>query len=82
MSQEKCIKKVPDRFGVQNTKPRNIPLGSYLKLLNKQSPKTNKEWEHMTKVPNMSDVDSFMYAMVCTGLYIAHVVRVVNEYNG
>ena len=44
------------------------------------SPKTNKEIEHMSKIPYASAIGSLMYAMVCIRPDIAHAVKVVSRY--
>jgi hypothetical protein len=45
-----------------------------------QCPRTHGEEEDMSHVPYASVVDSFMYAMVCIGPYIAHAVGVLSRY--
>ena len=57
----------------------STPLGSHFKLSKEQSPKTEKERDHMSKVPYASAIGSLMYAMVCTRLDIAHAVGVVSS---
>ena len=58
----------------------NTPLGSHFKLSKEQSPKTEKERDHMSKVPYASAIGSLMYVMVCTRLDIAHAVGVVSRF--
>ena len=53
-------------------------LGSHFKLSKEQSPKTEEERDHMSKVPYALVIGSLMYAMVCTRPNIAHVVGVVS----
>ncbi|RVX02908.1 Retrovirus-related Pol polyprotein from transposon TNT 1-94 [Vitis vinifera] len=53
-------------------KPVSTPLGSHFKLSKEQSPKTEEERDHMSKVPYASAIGSLMYAMVCTRPDIAH----------
>ena len=50
----------------------STPLGSHFKLSKEQSPKTEEERDHMSKVPYASAIGSLMYAMVCTRPDIAH----------
>ena len=80
LSQEKYIKKVLSRFSLYDAKPRDAPLGSQFKLFKEQSPKTNEDRKHMSKVPYASAVGSLMYTMVCTKPDIAYVVGVVSKY--
>ena len=55
-------------------------MGSHFKLSKEQSPKTEEERDHMSKVPYASAIGSLMYAMVCTRLDIAHAVGVVSKF--
>ena len=80
LSQEKYVKKVLNRFNMDKVKPVNTPLGSHFRLCKDQSPKTDKEIEHMSKIPYASTIGSLMYTMVCTRLDIAHAVGVVSRY--
>ncbi|RVX02449.1 Retrovirus-related Pol polyprotein from transposon TNT 1-94 [Vitis vinifera] len=50
------------------------------KLSKEQSPKTEEERDHMSKVPYASAIGSLMYAMVCTRPDIAHAVGVVSRF--
>ena len=58
----------------------STPLGSHFKLSKEQLPKTEKERDHMSKVPYVSAIGSLMYAIVCTRPDIAHVVGVVSRF--
>jgi len=80
LSQEKYIKKVLERFRVDDAKPRSTPLGAHFKLSKGQSPKTTEEKQQMARVPYASAVGSLMYAMVCTRPDIAHAVGVVSRF--
>ena len=80
MSQEQYIEKVLEHFKMNQAKPVSSPLPSHFKLINKQSPSTDKEKEDMSKVPYASAVGSLMYAMVCIRPDIAHVVGVVSRF--
>ncbi|RVX18554.1 Retrovirus-related Pol polyprotein from transposon TNT 1-94 [Vitis vinifera] len=61
-------------------KPVSTPLGSHFKLSKEQSPKTEEEMDHMSKVPYASAISSLMYAMVCTRPDIARAVGVVSRF--
>ena len=80
LSQSEYVKKVLSRFNMNETKPVSTPLGSHFKLSKEQSPKTEEEKDHMTKVTYVSAIGSLMYAMVCTRLDIAHAVGVVSRF--
>ena len=80
LSQLEYVKKVLNRFNMNEAKPMSMPLGSYFKLSKEQSPKTKEERDHMNKVPYASAIGSLMYVMVCTRPNIAHVVRVVSRF--
>ena len=65
---------------MNEAKPVSTPLGSHFKLSKEQSPKTEEERDHMSKVPYTSTIGSLMYAMVCTRPDIVHAVRVVSRF--
>ena len=80
LSQSEYVNKVLSRFNMNEAKPVSTPLGSHFKLSKEQSPKTEEERDHMSKVPYASIIGSLMYAMVCTRPDIAHAVRVVSRF--
>ena len=80
MSQEDYLKKVLERFNMQNEKPVHVPLPGHLKLSKTQCPKKDQEKEKMSKVPYSSIVGSLMYAMICTRPGISHAVGVVSRF--
>ncbi|KAH9324677.1 hypothetical protein KI387_004855, partial [Taxus chinensis] len=80
LSQEEYIKKVLDRFNMQDAKPVGTPLAGHFKLSKEQCPKTEQERNQMSKVPYSSAVGSLMYAMVCTRPDIAHAVGAVSRF--
>ena len=65
---------------MNEAKPVSTPLGSHFKLSKKQSPKTEKERDYMSKVPYTSAIGSLMFAMMCIRPDIAHVVEVVSRF--
>ena len=65
---------------MNEAKPVSTPLGSHFKLSKKQSPKTEEERDHMSKVPYTSTIGNLMYAIVCTRPDIAHVVGVASKF--
>ena len=80
LSQAEYVKKIFNRFNMNEAKLVSTPLGSYFSLSKEQSPKTKEERDHMSKVPYASVIGSLMYAMVCTRPDIAHVVGVVSRF--
>ncbi|RVW76154.1 Retrovirus-related Pol polyprotein from transposon TNT 1-94 [Vitis vinifera] len=80
LSQSEFVKKVLNRFNINEAKPVSTPLGSHFKLSKEQSPKTEEEMDHMSKVPYASAISSLMYVMVCTRSDIAHAVGVVSKF--
>ncbi|KAL6328733.1 hypothetical protein AAG906_003750 [Vitis piasezkii] len=80
LSQSEYVKKVLNKFKMNEAKPVSTPLGSHFKLNKEQSPKTEEERDHMSKVPYASTIGSLMYVMVCTRPDIAHVVGVVSRF--
>ena len=65
---------------MNKAKPMSTPLGSHFKLSKEQSPKTEEERDHISKVSYASTIGSLMYAMVCTRPNIAHAVGVVSRF--
>ena len=55
-------------------------MGNHFKLSKEQSPKTEEERDHMSKVPYALAIGSLMYAMVYTRPDIAHAVGVVSRF--
>ena len=80
LSQLEYVKKILSRFNMNEAKPMSTPLGNHFKLSKEQSPKTEKERNHMSKVPYALVIGSLMYVMVCTRPNIAHVVGVVSRF--
>ena len=80
LSQSEHVKKVLNRFNMNEAKPVSTPLGSHFKLSKEQSPKTEEERDHMSKVPYASAIGSLMYAMVCTRPDIAHAMGVMSRF--
>ena len=65
LSQLEYVKKILNRFNMNEAKLVNTSLGSHFKLSKEQSPKTEEERDHMSKVPYASAIGSLMYVMVC-----------------
>jgi hypothetical protein len=80
LSQAGYVKKVLERFSMENVNPVSTPLANHFRLSTSQCPKTVEEIEDMSKVPYASAVGCLMYAMVCTRPDLAHAVSVVSKY--
>jgi hypothetical protein len=80
LSQAGYVKKVLERFIMENAKLVSTPLANHFRLSTSQCPKTVEETEDMSKVPYASAVGCLMYAMVCTRPDLAHAVSVVSKY--
>jgi hypothetical protein len=80
LSQGGYVKKVLERFSMENTKPISTPLVNHFHLSTSQCAKTIEEAEDMSKVPYASAVGCLMYAMVCTRPDLADTVSVVSKY--
>ena len=74
------MKKVLSKFNMNEAEPVSTPLGSHFKLSKEQSPKTEEERDHMSKVPYASAIGSLMCVMVCTRPDIAHAVGFVSKF--
>ena len=80
LSQEQYIRKVLQRFQMENAKTVSTPLAIHFKFSIKKSPSNEVEKAYMSKVPYAFAVGSLMYAMVCTRPDIAHVVGTVSRF--
>ncbi|KAK8957035.1 hypothetical protein KSP39_PZI000307 [Platanthera zijinensis] len=80
LSQERYIRKVLQRFSMDQAKKVSTPLAAHFKLTANQCPSTPEEKEAMQKAPYASAVGSLMYAMVCTRSDIAHAIGVVSRF--
>lgn len=80
LSQETYIKKVLERFKMQNAKSIDTPVekGHYLSL--DSCPRNEKERKEMARVPYASAVGSLMYAMMCTRPDICFAVGLVSRF--
>ncbi|GKC35546.1 retrovirus-related pol polyprotein from transposon TNT 1-94 [Tanacetum coccineum] len=80
LSQKSYVKKILQRFNMQDCKPISTPFPTNIKLSSKMSPSSEKERMEMSRVPYASAVGSLMFAMICTRPDIAHAVGVVSRY--
>ncbi|XP_075097967.1 secreted RxLR effector protein 161-like [Nicotiana tabacum] len=80
LSQENYIRKVLERFNMQNSSPVETPISKGYTLGSQMCPKTPEETERMSRVPYRSAVGSLMYDMVCTRPDICQAVSLVSRY--
>ncbi|GJU46168.1 retrovirus-related pol polyprotein from transposon TNT 1-94 [Tanacetum coccineum] len=80
LSQKSYVKKILQRFNMQDYKPISTPFPTDVKLSSKMSPSSEKERMEMSRVPYALAVGSLMFTMICTRLNIAHAVGVVSRY--
>ena len=80
LSQETYIKKILERFSMQDCKSFDTPISKCDTLSLEMCPKTQKETDQMKMVPYANAVGSLMYAMMCTRPDICHAVGMVSRY--
>eukprot|EP00253_Pinus_taeda_P023235 PITA_23235 len=80
LSQQKYIKKILLRSGMNNVKPVSVPFASHFKLSSSLCPNTDEENDYTSRIPYANVVGCLMYVMVCTRPDISHAVGVVNKY--
>nr|GEV47690.1 hypothetical protein [Tanacetum cinerariifolium] len=80
LSQKSYVRKILQRFNMQDCKPISTSFPTNVKLSSKMSPSSEKEMMEMSRVPYASAVRSLMFAMICTRPNIAHAVGVVSRY--
>jgi hypothetical protein len=80
LSQAGYVKKVLERFSMENVKLMSTPLASHFRLSTSQCPKIVEETEDMSKVSYANAVRCLMYAMVCSRPDLAQAVSVVSKF--
>jgi hypothetical protein len=80
LNQRKYVKKILQRFDIQECKSIRVPIHVGVKLFADSCPKTQEKEEDMSHVSYASVVGSLMYAMVSTRPKIAHTMGVLNRY--
>ncbi|KAL4337997.1 hypothetical protein AHAS_Ahas12G0166100 [Arachis hypogaea] len=80
LSQKNYLKKILQRFNMQECKPISTPLPMNFKLSSSMCPSSEAERMEMSRVPYASAVGSLMYAMICTRPDIAQAVAVVSRF--
>ena len=80
LSQETYIKRMLERYHMQDSKLMDTRVDKSLNLSHNMCPETLEEKEKMSKIPYASVVGSLMYAMMCTYLDICYTVGLVSRY--
>ena len=80
LSQRGYIRKVLEKFGMNDAKLTELPLVRHFRLSKTMSPQTEVEAQEMEKVPYASGVGSFMYAMMCCRSDIVYAVSQVSRF--
>jgi hypothetical protein len=80
LSQADYVKKVLERFSMENAKLVSTHLANHFRLSTSQCPKTIEEIEDMSKVLYASTVGCLMYDMICTRPDLAHAMSMVSKY--
>ncbi|KAH9669686.1 hypothetical protein KPL70_021889 [Citrus sinensis] len=80
LSQENYLKKILQRFNMQDCKSISILFPVYFKLSSSMCPSNEAERNEMSRVPYASTVGSLMFAMLCTRPDITQAVRAVSRY--
>ena len=80
LSQETYIKKILERFRMENSKPIDTPIEKGSALCVDQSPKTNEEKKCMSTVPYAEAIRNLMYSMLCIRSDICFAIGMVTHY--
>jgi len=80
LTQETYIKKMLERYHMQDSKPMDTLVDKSLSLSCDMCPKTLEEKKKMSRIPYASAIGSLMYAMMCTRPDICYAVGLVNRY--
>ena len=80
LSQEIYIKRMLERYHMQDSKPMDTLVDKSLSLSHDMCPKTLEEKEKMSRISYVNAVGSLMYIMMCTYPDICYVIRLVSRY--
>ncbi|RDX94527.1 hypothetical protein CR513_23084, partial [Mucuna pruriens] len=80
LSQEHYVKRMLQRFHIENAKVVSTPLTTHFKLRFRHSPSNEAEKTNMSRVLYAFAMGSLMYAIVCTKPDIAHIVGIVSRF--
>ena len=80
LSQKTYIKKILERFQMQNCKPIDTLIAKGESLILEMALKTLDEQKQMARVPYSSVIGSLMYVMMCTRPVINFVIGLVSRF--
>jgi hypothetical protein len=80
LSQHGYIQKVLCHFNKHDCKPVITPIAPHFKLSSSQSPRTDSDFEYMSKVPYSSVIGSLLYTMVCSRPDLSYALSLVSRY--
>ena len=80
LSQEKYVKNILKKFGMEDCKPISTPLEVNQGLSKSMSPQTARDREYMATIPYRQAVGSLMHAMIGTRLDICYAVGAVSQF--
>jgi Reverse transcriptase (RNA-dependent DNA polymerase) len=80
LSQSTYIYKVLNRFSMQNSKKRFLPMNHGAQLSKTQCPLTTDEQSIMSRVPYASAIGSILYVMLCTRPDVSYAWSVTSRY--
>jgi hypothetical protein len=80
LSQSTYIDKVLNRFNMQNSKKRFLPMNHGAQISKTQCPLITDEQSIKSRVPYALAIGSIMYAMLCTRPDVSYAWSVTNRY--
>uniref|UniRef100_A0A803QJ02 GAG-pre-integrase domain-containing protein n=1 Tax=Cannabis sativa TaxID=3483 RepID=A0A803QJ02_CANSA len=80
LSQKSYLKKILEKFGMEDAKPVIVPLAQHFRLTQNQTPHTDEKRKNMEKATYISCVGSLAYAMVCTRPDLAYSMSIVSRF--
>ena len=80
LSQETYIKKILERFRMENSKPIDTLVEKGSALCLDECPKTNEEKKRMSTVPYVEAIGNLMYVMLCKRPDICFVISMMSRY--
>lgn len=80
LSQKGYLEKVLQMFSMENAKPVSLHLAGHFRFVATQCPSTSEQKKHMEIVSYTSAIGSLMYAIVCSGPYLAQAVSVLSRF--
>jgi hypothetical protein len=81
LSQKSYVKKVLERYGMNDSKPIATPLDTGVKLSKADCPTTAEQGAEMKNIPYQSAVGAIMYAMLGTRPDIAFAVTQLSQFS-